>query len=373
MTALTVVLTPVESARLTDLEQVVDRGLQTFVEVGAALAEIRDSRLYRESHATFEEYCRGRWDLGRSHAYRLIDSAAVVSPIGDIEPPSNEAQARELVPLRDDPDALREVWSELRDRHGQQLTAAAVRGAVRDWLGAAGTASEEPVTDFDELWARWKAHPPRNGREALARLRWVTSGGFRASKRDQDAAEVSAGVQLGGVLWFEEEFLPRLYGRKGGKDFESFAKWMADSLAPHLHGPAFRLLAHYWRERVLEERVDDPAWAASARALAASHWRDGQRFADAADSKRFWTEISNRDGQAGGRAHNATTFSVGDPFGFLKASLGITDEKWAALESDVKADSEAAWAELEADAAAKQPGDDYEPPGGWKSVQKGRS
>ncbi|HEX6762895.1 MAG TPA: hypothetical protein VF094_08855 [Gaiellaceae bacterium] len=46
-----------ESARLAELEHVVEQGLQTFVEVGLALAEIRDGRLYRATHSTFAEYC----------------------------------------------------------------------------------------------------------------------------------------------------------------------------------------------------------------------------------------------------------------------------------------------------------------------------
>jgi hypothetical protein len=28
---------------------------------GTALLEVRDRRLYRETHATFEDYCRERW------------------------------------------------------------------------------------------------------------------------------------------------------------------------------------------------------------------------------------------------------------------------------------------------------------------------
>jgi hypothetical protein len=44
-------LLPAERGRLAELEQVVERGLQTFVEVGLALTEIRDSRLYRVKYA----------------------------------------------------------------------------------------------------------------------------------------------------------------------------------------------------------------------------------------------------------------------------------------------------------------------------------
>ena len=51
--------------RLAECEAVIERGQQTFIEVGQALMEIRDSRLYRETHATFEAYCNERWGWTR--------------------------------------------------------------------------------------------------------------------------------------------------------------------------------------------------------------------------------------------------------------------------------------------------------------------
>jgi hypothetical protein len=80
-------------SRLGELEGVIERGLATFVDVGAALLEIRDSRLYRESHATFEDYCRERWGLSTTFAYDIIISAKVVgqlSAIADTPLPRSE-------------------------------------------------------------------------------------------------------------------------------------------------------------------------------------------------------------------------------------------------------------------------------------------
>lgn len=81
---------------LPELERVIERGQQTFIEVGRALLEIRDRRLYRETHATFEAYCRERWGWGRSHVYRTMDAARVadaLSPMGDTPPSEREARA----------------------------------------------------------------------------------------------------------------------------------------------------------------------------------------------------------------------------------------------------------------------------------------
>ena len=72
------IITGVEADRLAVLKEVIDRGVQTFIDVGNALAEIRYSRLYRQSHGRFEDYLRERWDMSeRSRGYQLIDAAGV--------------------------------------------------------------------------------------------------------------------------------------------------------------------------------------------------------------------------------------------------------------------------------------------------------
>lgn len=105
--------TAVEEARLGDLEAVVARGQDVFVEVGNALAEIRDSKLYRAQYATFDDYCRMRWNFSRQRAYQLITAAAVVANVSttvDILP-GTERQARALSRL--EPGEQREVWGEI--------------------------------------------------------------------------------------------------------------------------------------------------------------------------------------------------------------------------------------------------------------------
>lgn len=97
-----------ECHELAAAETVIERGLQTFYEVGTALLNIRDKRLYRDYAYSFEEYCRKRWNMSKTHANRLIDASEVISnltPIG-VELPANEAQARELVGLTPNDAAL---------------------------------------------------------------------------------------------------------------------------------------------------------------------------------------------------------------------------------------------------------------------------
>lgn len=52
-------------ARLAELEAVIGRGLETFIEVGEALWTIREEKLFAVGHPgrTFEAYCRERWNL----------------------------------------------------------------------------------------------------------------------------------------------------------------------------------------------------------------------------------------------------------------------------------------------------------------------
>jgi hypothetical protein len=57
--------------RLAELEKVIAKGKKTFVEVGLALAEIRDLRLYKREYSGFEEYCRKKW--GWEKAYAITD------------------------------------------------------------------------------------------------------------------------------------------------------------------------------------------------------------------------------------------------------------------------------------------------------------
>lgn len=91
-----------EQNELANCEEVIASGLQTFFEVGQCLAHIRDRRLYRREFATFEEYCRRRWDMSKIHAYRLLHGAAVRSELSrqGISPlPDAESQVRPLTNL----------------------------------------------------------------------------------------------------------------------------------------------------------------------------------------------------------------------------------------------------------------------------------
>lgn len=56
-------LTPAEIDDLSRLEGMAQQRLGSYLQVGHALAEIRDRHLYRGSHRSFETYVRERWGL----------------------------------------------------------------------------------------------------------------------------------------------------------------------------------------------------------------------------------------------------------------------------------------------------------------------
>ena len=125
--------------RLAQLEAVIKNYRQDFYSVGKALKEIRDGRHYHKlSFKSFESYVRIRWDMGRSHAYRLIDAFCVIdnlSPIGELLP-KNEAQARPLTKL--DAFSQRRLWREFLKTQ-KALNARNIKKFVSAQLGEQNT------------------------------------------------------------------------------------------------------------------------------------------------------------------------------------------------------------------------------------------
>jgi hypothetical protein len=94
--------------------------------IPTSLATIRDGRLYRETHTNFEDYLQARWPAlpgltinSRQRAQQVIDAIdvmGVLSKIFDGPLPAKESQARELTPLRDQPDKMAQAWQRAVER-----------------------------------------------------------------------------------------------------------------------------------------------------------------------------------------------------------------------------------------------------------------
>ena len=135
------VLSPLNDKERGDLEKC-EQALHGFrkavIVAGKALEVINRGRLYRDTHATFEDYVTEVWGFKRAHAYRLIEEwpvAVACLRFGDI----NEMQARELLPVRKahGMEAAVTLYREVRElagQHGKRRLAAADLAEAREVL-----------------------------------------------------------------------------------------------------------------------------------------------------------------------------------------------------------------------------------------------
>lgn len=84
-----------ESDRLAELEAVIIDNFIGFYRVGKALAEIKEAKLYRQDHKTFEDYVGKVWDLGRRRAYQIIDAANVVDTVKIVHQNANNCSGND--------------------------------------------------------------------------------------------------------------------------------------------------------------------------------------------------------------------------------------------------------------------------------------
>lgn len=140
-------LTAYETKELAALEAIVENGVKTFLQVGEALLKIREKRLYRGTHATFDAYCREHWAMSKTHANRVIASAAVaknLAPLG--VKPTSEAQVRVLSSLPSE--SQRKVWKQAEKAtggHPEAITARILTDTAKA-LGVRATVQAQAST-----------------------------------------------------------------------------------------------------------------------------------------------------------------------------------------------------------------------------------
>ena len=155
---------------LKSLEEIIGRGLKVFRDVAEALFTIRDRRLYLVAgHASFDAYCRERWQFGRDRADRLIVAAqtAKLLPTG-VADKFSERAVRELRPLVNDPEMLVAAAKLAADRAGGKPTSAQVARVVREVTGQRDRTDRE--SDSLSLAGPKPAEDPEARRVERARL-----------------------------------------------------------------------------------------------------------------------------------------------------------------------------------------------------------
>lgn len=130
-------ITTAERARLVELESVIESNVAI---VGNALFEIRESRLYRQDHKTFEDYCQARFAMDRRYINMQINASKVIYNLGtncSQTLPMNEAQARPLskLPPSDQPKAWKKA-NEIAKEEGRPVAARHVERAVEEVIDA---------------------------------------------------------------------------------------------------------------------------------------------------------------------------------------------------------------------------------------------
>lgn len=135
-----------ESRRLVELEEKIEKGLNTFIAVGEALAEIRDKRLYRSTHGTFEDYCKEEWEMTARHARNLMGAAEVAIGLAEMGTivPKREAQMRPLISLPKD--QQQQAWRNAVDSSGGvQPSTNQVEAAVQEVRSETEIPKREPA------------------------------------------------------------------------------------------------------------------------------------------------------------------------------------------------------------------------------------
>jgi len=147
-------LTPIEQNNLVELEATIEKNLKSFYEVGFALMQIRDNKLYRETHGTFEEYCKEKWNFNSSRARQLISAAEVTDNIKSVTKVTvlKERQLRALVGVKD-PDQQREVMQRAIETAPEgKVTARHIEETVKEIKGTESVNNNTEQEDSDCLF-----------------------------------------------------------------------------------------------------------------------------------------------------------------------------------------------------------------------------
>lgn len=92
-------LTAAEKRRRKKIEEKIGKGLH---DAWIGLRDIRDGKLYRSTHDSFEAYCVDIWGYKKGQGYHVAQAGDVVAGLlesGAVVLPMNERQARELTTL----------------------------------------------------------------------------------------------------------------------------------------------------------------------------------------------------------------------------------------------------------------------------------
>lgn len=161
-------LTVSEQQDLKEREARLEKNLNAAYE---DLAAIRDKQLYIGTHATFEAYCRERWNISKSRAYQLLEAADIKKNVHncgqELPKLTRESHARELGKAPREKQA--EAWAEA-NKDGKP-TAVKVEAAVKKVSGGVTFNVEELEEADDELDLKELSAPYKSAGQAIDKVR----------------------------------------------------------------------------------------------------------------------------------------------------------------------------------------------------------
>lgn len=147
-TEVTEPISPNESKRFTELESVIRGKIGALFEVGEALSEIKEKRLYRADFKTFSDYCNTVWEFGRMRAYQLIEASETLNalPVKCKTGFTNVRQVNALAKLPKEKrvKVAKQIIKSVKSS-GAKLTAKVVQAAVAVELGDETPAPTKPA------------------------------------------------------------------------------------------------------------------------------------------------------------------------------------------------------------------------------------
>ena len=180
--------TPLNDQELKDLlecETTIDRAMQGFVDLGKAMAKIRDNKLFEPAYKSFPDYLDKRWGYTRQYAWNIINASdayiALAERINKDKLPKSERAMRALLKA---PSEKRSEVLDIAAKAGEPTTERiieAIATVIPKKATKAGKAKRKPAIQPDsavkavERWADYLESCDATGVTAEERTQMTTA------------------------------------------------------------------------------------------------------------------------------------------------------------------------------------------------------
>lgn len=145
-------LTTLEKSRLSECESIIEKSMSSFYDMGIALREIRELKLYKEEYSTFDEYCVAKWSIKKDYANKVIGSSDVIDNLNTIVSvlPKSEGQTRPLTKLKD-PEIQKQAWHDVV-KESEETHAPITAKKVEEVVGRYCNPCVNPAIEFRRVF-----------------------------------------------------------------------------------------------------------------------------------------------------------------------------------------------------------------------------